>query len=280
MNKTIPMDWTAEDIKNNAFTYYELDNDSRSLSGYHVYTRCAFEGYKEMDETTKLTYIMATHSLNDDGIVEEEDIADLIDSSDFQAVKVIRGFWRKMSENLRQAWKERAAVVCSLCCSFHSCVQNPSMKLNTPILFCLLQMTLAHSECPSNLSDVLPFLTLLNIRLVIPGCVLRSCSLSISTPRLLRGRIIIATDGSQRHRKGGSTIIIQDISRKYFLYRFPIGGLGRTGFRPPCREVIINHTDSRASPRGGVPEPSASSLRWVEQRNERIVGTSLTYPRD
>ena len=103
------MDWTAEDIKNNPFTYYELDNESRNLSGYHAYTRCAFEGYKEMDEATKLTYIMATHILNDDRIVEEVDIADLIDSSDFQAVKVIRGFWRKMSENLRQAWKEHAA---------------------------------------------------------------------------------------------------------------------------------------------------------------------------
>ena len=103
------MEWKVEDIKNNAFTYYELDNDSRSLSGYHVYTRCAFEGYKEMDETTKLTYIMATHSLNDDGILEEEDMVDLIDSSDFQAVKVIRGLWRKMSEDLRQAWKEHAA---------------------------------------------------------------------------------------------------------------------------------------------------------------------------
>ena len=60
MNKTIPMDWTAEDIKNNAFTYYELDNDSRSLSGYHVYMRRAFEGYKQMDKTCKLTYIMET----------------------------------------------------------------------------------------------------------------------------------------------------------------------------------------------------------------------------
>ena len=60
------MDWTAEDIRNNAFTYYELDNDSRSLSGYHVYTRRIFEGYKQMDKATKLNLIMATHCINDD----------------------------------------------------------------------------------------------------------------------------------------------------------------------------------------------------------------------
>ena len=55
-----------------------------------------------MDKATKLTYIMATHSLNDIGILEEEDITNLIDSSDFQAVKVSRGVWKNMSENLNE----------------------------------------------------------------------------------------------------------------------------------------------------------------------------------
>ena len=85
------MDWTAEEIRSNPFTHYELDNESRALSGYHVYTKCAFEGYTKMDEAQRLGFIMQTHNLNDEGILDDEDIADITDSSDFQARKVVIG---------------------------------------------------------------------------------------------------------------------------------------------------------------------------------------------
>ena len=101
------MDWNAEEVRSKPFQYYELENDSRNLSGYHVYTKCAFEGYREMEETQRLVYIMRTHDLNDDGI-EEDDIADIIDSSDFQTRRVVRGVWQNMASDLKEAWKERA----------------------------------------------------------------------------------------------------------------------------------------------------------------------------
>lgn len=102
------MDWSVEDIESNAFTHYELDNESRSLSGYHVFTRCAFEGYKVMDESARLTFIMATHNLEDEGILDDDEIADMIDSSDFQAIRVVRGMWRNASSQVKEAWKQRA----------------------------------------------------------------------------------------------------------------------------------------------------------------------------
>ena len=105
------MDWTAEEIRSNPFTHYELDNESRALSGYHVYTKCAFKGYTTMDEAQRLVYIMQTHNLNDEGILDDEDIADIIDSSDFQAKKVVIGVWRLMSEGKKSAWKERANLL-------------------------------------------------------------------------------------------------------------------------------------------------------------------------
>ena len=105
------MDWTAEEIRSNPFTHYELDNESRALSGYHIYTKCTFEGYTTMDEAQRLVYIMQTHNLNDEGILDDDDIADIIDSSDFQAKKVVIGVWRLMLEGKKSAWKERANLL-------------------------------------------------------------------------------------------------------------------------------------------------------------------------
>ena len=67
------MDWNDEAIKNSAFTHYELDNESQNLSGYHVNLRNAFEGYKEMDDATKLVYIMQMNKLSGEGILDEEE---------------------------------------------------------------------------------------------------------------------------------------------------------------------------------------------------------------
>ena len=40
--------------------------------------------------------IMQTHKLSDEGILDEEDIADIIDSSDFEAVRVVIGCWKDL----------------------------------------------------------------------------------------------------------------------------------------------------------------------------------------
>ena len=56
------MDWNAEEVRSNHFQYYELENNSRNLSGYHVYTKCAFEGYRLMEEAQRLVFIMQTQS--------------------------------------------------------------------------------------------------------------------------------------------------------------------------------------------------------------------------
>lgn len=102
------MELTAEEITNNPLMYYELDNESRNLSDYHVHTRCAFEGYASMDEAQNFVSIMQTHNLNDDSILEDEDIIDIIDSSNFQTRKLGTCYWSKMTEEKKKAWKERA----------------------------------------------------------------------------------------------------------------------------------------------------------------------------
>ena len=59
-----------------------------------MYTKCAFEGYIVMEEEQRLVFIMQTHDLSNDGILDKDNVADIIDSSDFQTRKVFCGVWK------------------------------------------------------------------------------------------------------------------------------------------------------------------------------------------
>ena len=77
------MGWTTEEIQTNPCSHYKLDNKSHNHSGYHVYTKYAFEGYTTMVESQSLVYTIQPHNLNDDGIVDDDNISKIIKSSNF-----------------------------------------------------------------------------------------------------------------------------------------------------------------------------------------------------
>ena len=88
------MDWTNEDISDRPFTYYEIENDSRALTGFHVYCRVASLEYSSLDDIDKISYILSTSDLVVSDIQRELNVLpDGLDTSDFETLKTIIVWW-------------------------------------------------------------------------------------------------------------------------------------------------------------------------------------------
>ena len=96
-----------------------------------MYTKSAFEGYREMEETWRIFFIMKMHDLKDYGILDENNIADSIDSSDFQIRIVVHDVWQNMAPDLKvESWKGRANQLNSRVLSGQVEVLLDDMNLN------------------------------------------------------------------------------------------------------------------------------------------------------
>ena len=107
----VNMDWNKEDIAKRPFLYYKLESDSRALSGFHAYCHIACHKYPSLSEDQKITYILATSDIEVPDVTDvtkENTLPDGYDTSDFESLATVIGWWKRFNPEVKDTWKERA----------------------------------------------------------------------------------------------------------------------------------------------------------------------------
>ena len=103
------MNWSIEDITDRPFLVHELENESRTLNGYHVYCRTACNEYSTLSDEDKIVFILATSHLEVSEFEREENLLpEGLDTTDFEKIKLVNDWWNRLAQDIKVAWSERA----------------------------------------------------------------------------------------------------------------------------------------------------------------------------
>jgi hypothetical protein len=103
------MNWSIEDITDRPFLVHEIENESRTLNGYHVYCRTACNEYSTLSDEDKIVFILATSHLEVSEFEREENLLpEGLDTTDFEKIKLVNDWWNRLAQDIKVAWSERA----------------------------------------------------------------------------------------------------------------------------------------------------------------------------
>ena len=102
------MDWNKVDIDTRPFTFYELENESRSLSGYHVFLKVGAHEYNLLSEMDKVTYVLAVSNFDSNDVDVDGLLPFGFDACDFPIIRTLITWWIRLDATLKDDWAERA----------------------------------------------------------------------------------------------------------------------------------------------------------------------------
>ena len=103
------MDWNMTTIDTKEFTFYEEENDSRNLTGYHVFCVNAAREYQSLSDIDKITHILSvSHFEVSEFDSDSNSLPNGYDSCDFPVLRTIISLWVRLDSSIKYAWAERA----------------------------------------------------------------------------------------------------------------------------------------------------------------------------